>query len=367
MAIPNINCTCCGPPPCTVDVSDSGDITNWTQVSGTWTEGTGNYIDTSSADALMFFNTPNPFASSEGGFRFSIIMPTTGTVRALFAYLDNDNYLFLEIERMGGLCPTQYFYRLGVRSGGVDDFREQYNFGGALATSSLLLCYNGDRFTLNYFPARSFGLDTAVTGSYGTYVGFQTIGITGTAQFSLEDFYTNADGYCSGCTGACTWCFSGSSGAGDGTPKEISVYLEGVTNLNCGDCVALFDMATIVFDAYPSSATPDVDCEEHASRSCTFRVATGCDAGVRFDFSTIHLVVLVPGTGYEIRLLMIGGISGFSAADGRFSFTPAAGNWCNQVLTDSAGDNISLATYGAGVAQQCDWTTCSAEITPNIT
>jgi hypothetical protein len=358
MTLPTPYCTCCGAVTCVIDITGKDDVANWTQDSGTWTNG-GLALQTSSANGFARFNTAHPDGLSTGAIQFNVILPTTGAIRVCWAVQDSDNYLFVEYEVMGVNCTAfvDAFVRLGHRTGGGDTILEQVNIAGLASSGTKSACYDGaiisasnlgTAVTATYWTAGH--MDGRLSGTWGDQIAFETIGITGTAQFQLLSFYGRNDETCFLCTPACSLC-SGGDVEQKSTPSEVSLYLDGVVSAACATCEATFNGVTFILENPYFSATPDADCDGHISRGCLFNVAgLGCavfgndEAEYRIRHNSL----------FTNRLVVID--------DGTFNFDVSAAESCKDVLTVGGGNSAG----GGFGAQRCYWTGATAEVTPNM-
>jgi len=348
---------CCDPPTCTL-VSDDSTLSNFTQETGTWTK-PATYIETTSANGIILHNTVHPDGLSTGVVTFDeIVFPAAGgKVRILFAYLDSDNYLFQEYEVLGPPGPTagvDAVVYLGYRQGGADTYLEecgQLQQGGGGTTEGFLtnqgLCYNdalisGTIGSLSNIPVR--GMDSPASGlTLGTKVGLQVIGNAGTVKFKNINFYGDNSVSCFLCTGGCNLCSMGISG----TPSEYSVYLTGVAEYAvCGLCVATYDGMTFVLDGGGGTAG------EYGTRTCGYGY-TGGDCSLTGPLAA-QMTINIGGNGVNSPTLT----HLFINHDARFDIGRTA-NACNETLS-ALGTNVGSAN------QRCDWTGCTATITPNM-
>jgi hypothetical protein len=347
MTLPNFQCDCCEVTPCDIDITGVNDITNWTQVSGTWTDVGG--IRPTSADGVLVYNTAHPTALSTMGIIFTVNVPNGGKIRVCIAYADVDNYLFYEVEVMGGACAGNVFTRLGHRTGGADTILEQFNFA---SMGTVKLCYNGTVFSAH---AR---MDTDLSGTWGDQIAFIAEGITPTAGqpiFSLSSFAGIVDNFCSGCEPACQHpCREPFSADLKRTPGEVAVYLDSIVNAaGCGTCEAEFNGVTFILPAATITATPDVDCDTHKSRSCGFAIdGIGCSGGGVPDTMTFVYGYV---QNWQSRLLINGGKGAIVLTADLVS----AVGWCEQQLTD-----VVSATND--VSPTCDFTGAVVVVTPNM-
>lgn len=360
MGIPN---ACCCSVTCGIISSATAvAVSDWTQVSGTWTDsgGSPNYIETTSADALIVHNTPHPDGLSVGSVGINMEFPTTGVVRLCLAYLDASNYLFVEVEHDAS-NPTflhDIIVRLGYRTSGADTFLEEFN-GTIVSDATLSICYTGTRLSIatnhlsGHAPILGLGMDTPLTGTWGTKIAVQTIGITGTLQFKSVAFYGSISTGCGFCYAACAGCGEGGTWAFPATPGEVSLYLDGVANSACANCTTLFNGSTwLLPNPYEPPApvpVPGATAYEYATRTCRFELydstgdCHGAGAGsdmVRFTYGVSTAVAIIN-------------------FDGRFDFTKGSYD-CSVALSKTGGSNI------AGFPQYCNWTGATADITPNM-
>lgn len=340
---------CCDTTTATCDDLATDDLANYTQVSGTWTK-PGTIIQTTDANALLVFNTPQPDGEPYGRVSFNLTLPDSGEVRLILGYQDANNYLFLEVEEIGA---TFYDVWIGHRTGGADVYLEGAGrFSGLGSNNRFDLCYNGDRLSA-FYQAGSTGLDAPLTGTWGSKFAIQTINITGTPGFHTAVFYPINGGEsgdeCTGCSPACQFCDSSARGLLIPlTPVDLQLYLTGVANSGCANCVALFEGATFLLEN-PGPIAPDPG--GWATRTCCFEAASpGCSGlgspTIRFCFGE----TLTPTTS---------GVLLINNPDGGFTFTRNT-NRCDEIITVVGGNN------GFGGLQQCDWTATTATITPNI-
>lgn len=359
MGIPNA--CCCGSTTCGIISSATAvAVSDWTQVSGTWTDsgGSPNWIQTTSANGLIIHNTPHPDGLSTGAVGFDFKFPTTGTIRLCLAYLDASNYLFVEVEHDAS-NPTvlhDVIVRLGYRTSGADTFLEEFN-GYLSSTATLYFCYNGSRLSITMGSmsghAPILGMDTPLTGTWGTKIAVQSIGIAGTLEFNAVAFLGNISAGCTVCCAACAGCGEGAGFANPATPGEVSLYLTGVANSTCANCTTLFNGSTwLLPNPYEPPApvpVPGATAYEYATRSCRFELydstgdCHGAGAGsdmVRFTYGVSSAVAIIN-------------------FDGRFDFTKGSYD-CSVALSKTGGSNI------AGFPQYCNWTGATADITPNM-
>lgn len=329
MTLPNPQCDCCGPPTCEITTTDT--LTDYTQVSGTWTKPAAS-IETTDATALIYFNTPHPDGLSIGKVAFTISVSATATYRLLLAYQDANNYIFMEMEVKAG----DDIAKLGHRTGGVDTFLEEVH---GTSTSTADLCYNGSRitsktgisgFTSGTLPTAASGADSPLTGNWGTFVGVEVLANTGTVSFNGLTFHGYNDVSCAVCQTACYGCGL------TGTPGEYSLYMTGVANAACATCTTGYNGATFILQNTVAAT---------ASRNCYFRKDTVPCLLIN-DF--IDFKLADASANQDVAELRIG-------SDGFFAFTRTADD-CSEVLTVTNG--------GSGV--RCDWTGATAELTPNM-
>jgi len=177
----------------------------------------------------------------------------------------------------------------------------------------------------------------------GTKVGLEVIGNAGTFQFRKVNFAGANDVTCDACTGACSLC----SMLISGTPSEYSVHLSGVTNDQCGSCVTSYDDMTFILPPYGTAT-------EYNSRQCLFYLQDG-DAACSIPIPDLSVMIGGITSSSVVTRLSING-------DGDWDFGRTA-NACNETLVETSGVNF----WGAGdPLQQCDWSACTATITPNM-
>lgn len=364
---------CCSPTCIIVNETTAISLSDWTQVSGSWSFSTpgdlpDGLISTTSSDGIIIHNTPHPQGLSVGSLRLGAIrIPASGTTcRMLMGYLDTDNHIFIEHRTVhpGPTAGIDVACRFGYRQGGSDTFLDNIfpaSIGSGATTYTYLLnqglCYNGARISSGLATSNPFfGGDCPLSGlTLGTQVGFQVIGNTGTTGFGGSGSNRRvaflgennaAGGACASCIGAAGgdagggWCDPVSSGS----PKEYSVYLTGVGNGTCGNCAALFNGATFVID------------ENYAS--------TGIRGDIIKNFPAIPAActgmsqTIFPSLGDSLGNNPDTKITLRISGDGRFDFTKTT-HLCNEILTKVNGVNI-------GTPQRCTWTGATAQITPNV-
>lgn len=329
---------------CTITVTDN--LADYTQVTGTWTK-PASVIQTTSANALIVNNTPHPEGSSTGRVFAQVSLPTTGKVRLLFAYQSPNKYLFLEMEVNAAL--PNIISRIGKRSGGADTILETV-YGTSASTTLSQLCYNGTRLSsagginatdagLNYSVT---GLDSPLTGNFGTQIGFQAIGITGTASFSGVTFHGIDDpSTCVSCRSACQTCDV------SGTPGELSLYIDGVVSDSlCATCEADYNGVTFILENEVAATS---------TRTCYFKTnGVPCNTLPGNDY---HDFVFSNFTGNQNVA-----IARLIGDDGGFVFT-RTNDVCDAVLTKVGGYN----QWGVGNPSQiCRWDLATAVLTPNM-
>jgi len=341
-------CCCVGEPICDTDFSSAG-LSDWTQVAGTWAFTGGIDFETSDANALIVNDFPHPNGLSQGRVTGFVQLPDSGAIRMILGYKNPGEYLFTEVE----ILPTDWtanadvYWRIGKRVGGVDTILEEAN--GTAATGTFQLCYNGTRIACDSSnltvwhpaPGTSVELDSPLTGNYGDKVAFQAIDITGTFKFRNVTFFGEVSDACALCAVACNGC-----SLPDGTPGEVSIYIDGVVSAECGTCEATFNGSTFILPPINNTDPGDVNPLDHpySTRSCVFYdEGFGCatipaNDWMRFIYGSTNTAVL-----------------SVIAGDGGWNFTKTL-FVCTEVLTKVGGSG--------GV--RCDWTGATAIVTPNM-
>ena len=341
-------CTCGGTATCTDLATD--DVDDYTQVTGTWTNDEFDRIVTTDADALLVLNASHPDSLPVGSIGVRIFFAEdTGQVRLLIGYTDANNYIFLEIDVVVGVAPVKYDIWLGTRIGGVDTYLD--GFGRGSGSGYFKLCFNGERvgggYGVGVVNDTSQGVESPLTtGTWGDKVGIEVIGLTGGIVVEDVEFYPINDQTCTRCPPACVNCKSSASDAGiPNTPKEVQVHFLGVANAACANCVAAYDDMTFLLE----NVGPDTpDAGGWSTRGCLLTADTVDCVPV----GSPPLINLSYGA-----LLVVNGTP--IAGDGYFDFESVRTiHRCDEELS-VIGENDT------NPGLQCDWSTCTATITPN--
>lgn len=197
-------CCGCGPPDCGLASSTFGDLSGFTQVSGTWSA-LSSTAQTSSPSAVLKCDTTHPDGATANRTVIATLSATAlgDKARLVVNYVDADNYLAVEVEFGSGSACGQV--RVISRSGGTDTTAgSSMSVAGALAGDSLKLTAfykpNGGINNLRVQVGTTRQFWRTVTAAGGSGVALATDSLTGIAKFSAFTFSYHFTSEATSCT-----------------------------------------------------------------------------------------------------------------------------------------------------------------------
>lgn len=230
------------------DPFTTNTIANYTQVSGSWSISSGR-LRTSSSTALIVCNADGP--DTAGGV-YARIFGVVGDVHRVVAnYVDANNYLWVEIDRVSSSLVTLSLYdRTSGTDTLIDSISRSAGYSGTFETPVRVCWGEGFASVMWSSSANEYarGAYTAKTGGLKSGLGVDTL--VG-SEMSFDDWQmfvpqNNADGSPISTCQECRTC----SPCSDIEPLEIQAVISGVLagtgTAACANCLAL--NATWIFD-----------------------------------------------------------------------------------------------------------------------
>lgn len=282
---PCCDCASCSPPTTFEDHFDSSSTdSEYDTLGGTWEhnyDDTGeSRLETFDADAVRLIGqefTMSHWVSGQllggdeagGAFR-SIDPPARWDSRLMFAYLDADNFLFvqtkttphestyssvdLEIGHVIDGVSTIVETKCMVESGEITGTR----LGVPVAV--LVTWADGKAYISGSNGLRFFAFAVSLPATNGTKIGLASLDNDAAFNELLAGTFTcepRECGFCSGLT----------------TPAELHLDFSGVTNGTQSDAAAFNDSTFVL-------TRPVVDCE-HSSKWCVWELSAGLPSGIQ--------------------------------------------------------------------------------------
>jgi hypothetical protein len=282
-ALPCPNCGC--EPGCDLVSDDfsANTIANYTQVSGSWSIGSGK-LDPP-ASGLLKINQAAPVSPDGTRVKWMFnFASNTGTIRIIVDYVDADNYHYCEVICSDASTAT---IRLWERDSTVETALEDAEGLSSFTWSndySVAVCWTGERLRASIFFSTSTTpiafTTAAATDLGGDYAGVSVVTAHSSSRFDNMLLSTLADG-CADCPPVCGPC----SGA---VPVELQVDISGMANGTCGSCASLDGVYVLPFNNY-----------NLAGQVCTwiFELSGPCT----LDRLAISVEEVSPGTSYDVE------------------------------------------------------------------